>query len=288
MNPKRLVTFILITAAVATIMYFVGQKISSTQSLEIMSTTLTIQVHDRHPSRHINEAFDLARRIDALLSRFNPKSDVSLINHFAGVSAIEVSPETLEAIQLSIEMSRLTGGAFDITKKDYSLINTDASLKRVKLISEEAEIDLGGIGKGYAVEKIYALLKERGVKKALIDMHSSLAAIGGPWRIGIQDPNDKEKLVGTVELHDGQALSTSGNYERGDHIVNPKDKTQSSKCRSVTVLCKDAAVADALSTAVFVLGPEKGLELINSLDNTECLIVQNDGKIVKTKGFILL
>ena len=150
-------------------------------------------------------------------------------------------------------------------------------------------IDLGAIGKGYAIEAARKIMQEKGTKKALIDMHSSIAAIGGPWRIGIFDPraqNTEKNILGVVILNNREALSTSAQYEQPGHIIDPRTGQAANLCYSVTITGRNAGLADALSTAVFVLGPERGLALIKAL-NYEGLIIKNNGEIIKTQGFFL-
>lgn len=284
---KRLLVFALLTLALAVGLYLIGTRITHSMASEVMGTTLTIRIDDPNPRASLKAALAEAQKLDRLFSKYQEKSDISLINRFAGAASIEVSAATLDVIEKAQIISELSGGAFDITQKNYRDIYIDPPDQTVRLASRNLKIDLGGIGKGYAVEAIRQLLKSRGVTKALIDMRSSIAVIGGPWRIGIQDPRKKDKLLGTLELNEGQAISTSGNYEQGKHIIDPRTGLYVESCLGVTVLTDDAAVADALSTAIFVMGPEKGLEFVRTLKDVECLIIQNDGKIVKTEGIVL-
>jgi thiamine biosynthesis lipoprotein len=145
-------------------------------------------------------------------------------------------------------------------------------------------IDLGGIGKGYAVEAARKRLIEKKVSRALINLHSSMAAIGGPWRIGIQDPRAKDKSIGVVELNDGDALSTSGDYERGKHIIDPQTGQPADGLAGVTIIGQDAGLVDGFSTAVFVLGTSEGLRLIEMIPNLSGVIVTKQGDIYRSRG----
>jgi thiamine biosynthesis lipoprotein len=116
-------------------------------------------------------------------------------------------------------------------------------------------------------------------------MHSSIAVIGGPWKIGILDPRN-QKILGTVVLNDGEALSTSAQYEQPGHITDPRSGRPAGNCLSVTVITGDAALADALSTAVFVLGPVEGMKLIKKF-KAEAVIVDKNGKVYDNFGFKL-
>lgn len=231
----------------------------------LMDTEVRVKVSGPDAERLANMALLEIKRLDQLFSRFNPNSEISRLN--AG-ERIKLSPETKEILSISDKFKRLTSGAFDVK---YS-----------------GKIDLGAIGKGYAVESARRLLLKSGAKGGIIDMHSSIAVFGPKtWKIGIQHPRKKDKLMGMVELKDGQSLSTSGDYERGLHIIDPKTGEPAETCWSVIVIGTDAAETDALSTAVYVLGAKKGLKLIESLPNVEGLIIVGEKKVVKSKGFVL-
>jgi thiamine biosynthesis lipoprotein len=228
------------------------------------------------------------KRLDQLFSKFDSSSEVSRINAAAGRSPVKVSDDTFNAIAQALWVSKLSGGAFDITLRRNGSWQ-DVLLNRTKnsvfLKKAGIEIDLGGIGKGCAVQSARELLRSLGVKKALIDMRSSIAAIGGPWKIGLQDPQRSGAMMGVITLNDGDALSTSGQYEQPGHIINPLNGKVANQCISVTIVAKDASLADALSTAVFVLGPDRGMKLIRSLPDTECLIIDSKGKLIPSSGF---
>ena len=123
----------------------------------------------------------------------------------------------------------------------------------------------------------------------MIDMRSSIAVFGDKtWKIGVQHPRDSTALLGVVELTHGQSLATSGDYERGQHILDPRTGEPADKCQGVTVIGQNAAIADALATAVFVLGPRQGLRLVELLPEIEALIVDREGKIIQSSGFELI
>jgi thiamine biosynthesis lipoprotein len=125
-----------------------------------------------------------------------------------------------------------------------------------------------------------------GVKSAIIDMHSSIAVIGDGWRVGIRDPREKREeqgLAGTIVLNNGEALSTSGQYEQPGHIIDPRTGRPAKKCLSVTVVAYDAALTDALSTAVFVLGPADGIKLLRKY-GAKAFIIDKNGTIYDNLG----
>jgi len=156
-------------------------------------------------------------------------------------------------------------------------------------------IDPGGIAKGYAIDRAFKTLTSLGYKNLIVNAGGDLRTGGlknnQPWSIGIQHPRLTEKLMATLS-GSGSAIATSGDYEkyflhqgkRYHHILNPKTGFPAEGCQSVTVLGKEATTADAMATAVFVLGPEKGYALCQKIANVECLIVDGEGKPVMTPG----
>jgi thiamine biosynthesis lipoprotein len=229
------------------------------------------------------------RRIEKLFSRFDPSSEVSLINQMAGKGAVLASKDTFRVIDQACRISELSNGAFDVTlgrRGSFRDIILDRNTGKIGLRWRGMEIDLGGIGKGYAVEAARKALLSSGTLKALIDMHSSMAAIGGPWKIGIRDPRRRNKILGVVELQDGEALATSADYEQPGHLLDPRSGRPAGKCLSVTVITLDAGLADALSTAIFVLGPAEGLQLAGQM-KAKVLIIDNKGKKYDNFGFKL-
>jgi thiamine biosynthesis lipoprotein len=161
------------------------------------------------------------------------------------------------------------------------------------------KIDLGSLAKGYAIAKARALLVKQGVKSALISTGSSVTVIGTnggkPWRIGIKSPEKPDDIIGVVSLKPGQALSTSGDYEkffevkgkRYHHIIDPRTAMPAGGTKSVTIISDDATLSDALSTAVFVMGPTRGLRFLRRLDKVYGVIVDKNGSVLTTPGLIL-
>jgi thiamine biosynthesis lipoprotein len=183
---------------------------------------------------------------------------------------------------------------------NFYRIEIDPQLETVKLLKRGMKINLGGVAKGYTLSVARNLMVSEGIRSALISTGSSITCIGSrpdgkPWRVGIRSSRGAENVIGTIELVPGQALSTSGDYEqyieyegkRYHHLIDPRTGYPASGCQSVTVLAGDATAADMISTAVFVMGPWKGLRFLKSLENVEGLIVDSNGKIHKTDGFKL-
>jgi len=268
------------------------------------------------------QTFQEVKRIEHLMSPWIESSDVSRINRLAGKEWIKVSPETIEVVKRAQEVSELSEGKFDITVgplvqlwrkarekgvppetgeigKTLPLVNfRDVIVNpegKVLLKKNAMAIDLGGIAKGYAVDKAFELLRTLGYKNLIVNAGGDLR-VGGlkfdqPWSIGIQDPRVPKKIMARISVSD-TAIATSGDYEkffihkgkRYHHILNPKDGFPAEGCQSVTILCKEGMTADALATAIFVLGPEKGYSLCQKLEGVDCLIVDKERKIIFSPG----
>ncbi len=249
--------------------FFRTQSVTEKQAF-LMDTPIKVKVEGDRGL--VDQAIGKIKRLDNLFSIYNPNSEISRLNRG---EKIEVSPDTKKILELSEQMKKLTNGAFDV---QYS-----------------GKIDLGAIAKGYAVETARELLVKSGAKNGMIDMCSSIAVFGlpagrqgpRPWKVGIQHPREKNKLLGIVELNDGQSLGTSGDYERGLHIIDPKTGEPAETAWTVTIIGTNAAVVDALSTGVYVLGAKKGMSLIESLADVEGLIMVGKNKILKSSGFNL-
>ncbi len=233
-----------------------------------------------------------------------------------------VDKELFALIQRGVRIGELTGGAFDITyagagqlwdfKADPPKLPSDAELEAAltrvgyaRLTLDEAaltvelpagmRIGLGGIAKGYGVDRAMALFMKRGIRNAIVNAGGDLKALGRKfdksWEIAIRHPRDRERVLAMLPVSN-VCVVTSGDYERFfelegvryHHILDPRTGRPSTGCMSATVTAPDAAFADALATALCVLGPEKGLELIESLDRVEALIVGLDGAVQLSTG----
>jgi len=253
---------------------------SKTKTFRSMGTEISITVDDLFPYFKIEEAYRKIKSIEALLNRFDPKSELSRINREAYLKPVEAKEETLNCIAKAIEVSRLTNGAFDITLSgNYGNIFIDKNKKTVSFKKSGFSINLDAIGKGFAVEEAKKLLFNLGAKSAIIDGRSSIAIIGEERKIGIKNPLSGG-VLDFVFLSSGEALSTSGNYEQGDHIINPKTGIPANEIISVTIKGTDAGFLDALYTGVFVLGEKKGSLLLKKLNMRGTMLLRN-GKVLK-------
>lgn len=255
------------------------------------------------------------RRIEELMSPYIESSEVYNINQLVAGESLSISEELFLLIQRSLEFSELSHGAFDITFAsvgyqynyrekikpthdeieqsklliDYRSIQLDSKNTKISFKKTGMKIDLGGIAKGYAVDRCIELLRENGVKHAFVKSGGDSRLLGDKrgrlWTIGIQHPRNKGKVLTQVPL-ENVAISTSGDYERffienGErvhHILDPKTGMSAKKSISVSIIASDSTTADALSTTVFILGFEKGLALINQMNDVSAIIIGANGQ----------
>ncbi|MET0122342.1 MAG: FAD:protein FMN transferase [Candidatus Thiodiazotropha sp. 6PLUC9] len=290
----------------------------------IMGTKIAVELW--HKDRQMGElavtaVMDEFRRLDEKLSPYKESSELSLLNRMAAEGAVSISGELFHLLEESQKYAELTEGAFDITfasighqydyrkgKKPSQEITTQTlpliDYRHILLKPEEqsvmfrksgVRIDLGGIAKGYAVDKGIELLRERGIEHALISAGGDSRLIGDhqgrPWHIGIQAPRNREAMAAVLPLSDS-AISTSGDYERFfeaegiryHHIITPKTGSSAREVQSVTILGPNATRTDALSTSIFVLGAKAGMAMVNRLDDIEAVIIDNQGQLLSSDG----
>ncbi|MET0498063.1 MAG: FAD:protein FMN transferase [Steroidobacteraceae bacterium] len=290
----------------------------------IMGTRITVELW-ADSSAAGNELIDAVltemRRIDASMSTYRKDSEVSMVNDRAAREAVVITPELFDLLSTSLKFSRLTDGAFDITYAsvgylydfrhnvrpddkqiaaalpgiDYRHVLLDAKQRTVHFSRPGVRIDLGGIGKGHAVDRSIALLRSRGVAHALVTAGGDSRIIGDrfgqPWVIGIRHPDRKNEVIARIPLEDA-ALSTSGDYERYfdekgiryHHIIDPKTGDSARKVRSATIIGPTATMTDGLSKTAFVLGAQRAIEIYNSMEDIDAVVVKPDGEVLYTKG----
>ncbi len=268
----------------------------------------------------IDAAFTEMRRIENVFSKFDENTSVSNINRIAGLEKVIVSEEVFGLTERSVYYSRISEGSFDITvgplmeiwgfvrrqkaipdrdvidnalkSVGYKNIELDPKELSIRFLNKGVKIDFGGIAKGYAVDRAKDVLIAHGIKNGIINLGGNISALGKApsgknWNIGVEDPRGKGRILKTFELRD-MAISTSGNYERFfeiggkrySHIINPVTGKPCQGIISVTVVADSAEKADALSTAIFVMGEERGLNLAKSIKGIKVLILKEDGKII--------
>lgn len=275
--------------------------------------------NEKEGNEYIDSAIFEIARIEKLISSWDVNSETSLINKLSGIKPIKVDKELFDLIERSIAISKLTNGAFDISYASMDRIwNYDgtmrempseekisSSIKKVGyqniIIDKEAQtvflklkgmkIGFGAIGKGYAADKAKALLIEKGVKAGIINASGDLnawgkQANGRDWMVAITNPLNKNKVFSWLPINDS-AIVTSGNYEkfisfngiRYSHIIDPRTGYPSTGIISTSIMTSNAELADAISTSVFVMGVETGLDFINQLKGVDCIIIDEQNKI---------
>ena len=272
--------------------------------------------------------FTEMKRLDGVMTTWTPDSEVSQINTAAGVKPVKVSDETYAVIERAVDISKRSKGVFDITvgafkglwkfdqDMDYTLpapaevkkrlamigwkhLKLDKKAKTVFLDKKGMSITLGGIAKGYAVDKCVALLHAKGYVNFMVQAGGDMYVAGKkdmePWVVGIRDPRGKDGEMFALAPIEDHSFSTSGDYERGfvnkadgiryHHILDPRTGFPAHASRSVTVRAKDSFTADAWSKVLFILGPKESLKLIarEKLTDFEIVWVDDQNKIVTTK-----
>jgi len=274
----------------------------------------------------IDEAFGEFERIDKLMTTWTDTSEVSRINLAAGSGkAVEVSPELISVLERASEDSKMSNGAFDITVGSFSgvwkfdedndgsvpapelvaarkkLVNwkdlvLDPAKHTARLKKKGQKITLGGIAKGYSVDKAVAILRAHGFVDFIVQAGGDMYCAGRRgdrrWRVGIRDPRGpRDSYFALAEVED-RTFSTSGDYERFvikdgkryHHIIDPATGYPASGVRSVTIMAKDGITAEGLSKIVFIWGAERGMKLIESLPDVDAVVVDAQNHVTVSKG----
>jgi thiamine biosynthesis lipoprotein len=238
----------------------------------------------------IAEAFEALDRLEDVLSLYRPGSALRRLNRDGRIE--DPPPDLVTVLSAALAWSRRTGGAFDPTVQplwesrdaviDWRRVEVDA--RRVRM-AEGMSITLNGLAQGFAADRVRAVLRARGVRQALADT-GEIAGDGRPWRVGIQHPRRPDAYVALAALRD-RVMATSGDYATTDvrHIVDPATRRAPEAFSSVTIVAPTGLEADALSTAVFVLGPERGMDLVRSREGVDALLVLKDGATLRTPRF---
>jgi len=291
----------------------------------IMGTRITVELwaDDKEKAdRAIDAVLDSMRHVDETMSTYKPASEVSLVNVKAADGPMPITKELFDLLTAAREYSVITEGAFDITYAsvgymydfrkhvrpsegqiekalpavDYRHVLLDPKKQTVQFSQKGVRIDLGGIAKGYSVDRGIDVLKSLGFTRAYVSAGGDSRIIGDrfgkPWIVGIRDPTKGEgAVIARIPLVDA-AISTSGDYERYfeengvryHHIIDPHTGHSASKVRSATIIGPYATRTDGLSKTAFVLGPEKAMEIYNRIDDIDAIIVKLDGTVIHSKG----
>jgi FAD:protein FMN transferase len=333
-KPRRsfapFIFIIALAVLTGTVLFFINRDAPGVKTYNYhhlaMDTTieLRLQAESRRDADAVkDEVFAEMERLEKLLSRTLSGSDVDRINRAAGREALQVSPETMAVAQAALAYARLSEGAFDPTIApllnvwgfldqqyrvpepgeieaalplvDYTLLELDPQRGTIYLPAGMS-LDLGGIAKGYILDRGLAVLSRSGIRHAFLNAGGDIALLGvrpdgTPWRIGVRHPRRENQYIAVVPLS-GMAVVTSGDYERTfeegsvryHHILDPSTGQPALSLSSVTIVAPTTMEADALSTAIFVLGPERGLALVEHLPGVEAVLVTAEMEILISSG----
>ncbi|MCB1691587.1 MAG: FAD:protein FMN transferase [Pseudomonadales bacterium] len=289
------------------------------ETAAIMGTDIRVELWDtdeQHACEAIAAVMSEMHRLDEEMSPFIETSTLSLMNREAYQSPVPVGKEMFDLVNRSLDISRMTGGAFDVTYAsvgryydfrkgqkpadderrrailsiDYHYLAMNADDDSIGYRHDGVYVDLGGIAKGYAVDRGIDILVKRGITQGMVGAGGDSRILGDrfgePWVVGIRDPRNRDKSVAVLPLMD-VSVSTSGDYERYfiedgvryHHIIDPKTGDSARSVTSVTIIGSDATTTDALSTSVFVMGVERGLRLINQMTGVDAIIVDGHGEL---------
>ena len=302
----------------------------------VMGTFARVVVIAKHQDagrKCIRAAIEEIHKVDELMSDYKSDSDIGRVNKKAAEGPVPVSESTFEVLARSIAFSKLTDGAFDITvgplmdlfreaekgataptQEQIAQVKSKVGFEKLKLVSqnrtvqfavEGMRLDLGGIAKGYAIDKAIEAAQDAGALGGMVDIGGDIRCFGSPpegrehWLIAVQDPNATvpettgDGLLMKLKITDA-AVATSGDYQqfvmiegtRHSHIMNRRTGTSAEGLSSVTIIAASATDADALATSVSVLGTEKGLALIEKLPGTEAILITSGPKyeVTRTSG----
>ena len=290
----------------------------------LMGTEVSVYLwHDDEDAgqKLVEAVFDEVVRIDELMSTYKDSSRISELNRSAANEAVYAGAELAGLIERALDISVLTRGAFDITydsvgqhydfrerqrpdaetiakekqRIDYRLVDVDRVASTVRFLQVGVRINLGGIAKGYVVERGVDILRLSGIENAIVTAGGDSRLLGDrrgrPFMIGIRDPLRDNEVAIQVPLEE-EAISTSGDYERFfdedgvryHHIIQPRTGEPAAGVHSATVFGPDAVMTDALSTSVFVMGVDLGLRLIAGLPDYESIVIDAEGRIFYSDG----
>lgn len=297
-------------------------KVSRTSLYTIASMTLVTN-DEKRAQEAIDAAYTELERLGKLLNFYADDSEISAVNKNAGIKPVTVSPETFELVQKAVFTSEMTEGAFDATvgpvvklwdfkkgvvpdkeeieknlgRVGYKNIVLDKASSTVFLKTAGSQLDLGGILKGYAVDRAVKVVQKHGFTSGIITVGGEVRAFGkkpdgSAWIVGIQNPRQTgqhDEVIAVIPVSDN-ALSTSGDYikffekdgVRYHHLLNPQTGYPAKQCGSVTILATDGVTADGFAK-IFVLGPEKGLQVAKKI-GFDALFIDCDGKMLMTGG----
>ncbi len=295
---KKIVTFLVL---VSLLLSLCSCNVKVSENLFAMDTVMSFFLEGKNSRECITEIKEEIKNLESLFSVTDKSSEISKINAFNQVS---VSKTTSDIISRSLQISEMTDGYFDITvypilelwgfTKDSYKIPSDTEISSVlksvnyknvnvsnQNIGFEGKIDLGGIAKGYTCDKIFEILNKHSIDEAIISLGGNILIKGDIKNVGIQHPLSSEEVICTLK-EQNTSIVTSGGYQRFfekdgkvyHHIIDPKTGYPANNgIISATIICKDSTLADAISTAVYVMGIEKAIQLWRSENNFDMILI---------------
>lgn len=267
--------------------------------------------------------FSEIHRLEQLLSTWIPTSELSQVNASASVKPIHVSPETMTVVRRAIQAGEMTDGGFNVAigpaveawsvtdgqripteseldalrpLVDLQAVHADVREQTIFLEKAGMRIDVGGIGKGYAADQAVEAMRKAGAVAGVVALSGDIKTFGRlpggkMFPVGIQHPREDGSVLAWIDLED-EAISTAGDYERFferdgvryHHILDPRTLQPARSCQSVTVIAREGVWADGLDTGIFVMGPERGMELVEQLPDVEAIIVDAEGRLLVSSG----
>lgn len=298
-----------------------GDELKTVKRTQILlGTVVEIQIRNTDEQKAndaITKAFVEIKRIDDLFTTYHEDSPVWQINN-SDDSIFTIDQEIFSLMVLCDSLWQISNSSFDIAieslvqiwgfdtknpavpddEKIKSALN-QSGWENIQLLDEKkvhrkkkAGLNFGAIAKGYAVDKAIEVLIQSGITEAFVNAGGEIKTLGNDWIAGIQHPREMKEIISKIKLN-GISVATSGDYEnyfekdnvRYHHILDPKTGYPARGIQSVTVIHKDNAFADGLATAIFVMGKTKGLVLVESLNDTEAMIIDDEGRIFYSPGF---
>lgn len=327
-NSLKVIGLTMVTCLMVTLLSACGKSDTVTRSDFLLDTFVSITLYGESDEALLDKPFEKIEALNLELSSTDAGSDVLLINANAGIQPVKVSEATYRIIEKGIYYSEISGGYFDATagplidlwgihepeikdppsperiaeaqkKIDYTKIVLNPSEQTVYLTDPGMVINLGSVSKGCIADAVMAVIKEEGVKHAIVNLGGNILVMGGKangtdFGVGVEDPNNPGNgYIGVVSIKDGSVV-TSGDYERYftdsagkryHHILDPFTGYPSESGLTQVTVVTDASIdGDGLTTTLFLLGLDKGLALVEKLDGVEAIFITKDNRVIATKG----
>ncbi len=330
MKQKKMWLVILLSFFVIFLTYYIKsqpKKTTASKTTQLLGTIITAEVYGVHSEESLTLAFNRVKEIENKMSRYIPRSEVTLINEYAGEKPVPISEDTYFVLATALEYAEKTHGAFNpvlgnivelwgigtpgaqipsqealdqfLPYLDYDKLVLSKNPYTAYLSCDKIKIDLGAIAKGYAGDEMARILSEEGIESGILNLGGNVVVIGKKpdnslWTIGVQNPLETERgeIAGIIKPLDTSVV-TSGSYERFfeedgiryHHILDPATGYPAQKdVISSTIISPSSTIADALSTAVYILGKDQGLMLIESLPNVEAILITDKHEVYTSSG----